>query len=103
MTNLAPDGAPPNDFWTRSSAGITLRVRLTPRASRTEVIGVRDGELCVRVTAAPVDSKANVALTNFLAKALGVGRTHVTIVRGETSRHKTVLVDDPKADVSRLT
>jgi hypothetical protein len=57
-------------------------------------MGVRaDGVLLARVSAPPVDGKANAALCKLLAKALGVPRTSVGVVRGETSRDKLVRVD----------
>jgi hypothetical protein len=71
-----------------------LRVRLTPRGGRDAVMGLReDGVLLVRVSAAPVDGKANVALCRLLAKALAAPRTSVAVVRGETARDKVVRVD----------
>jgi uncharacterized protein (TIGR00251 family) len=77
-----------------------LRVRLTPRADRDAVTGVRDGVVHVRVSAPPVDGKANAALCKLLAKRLGVPRSRVEIVRGESARDKTVRVvglDDAEA------
>ena len=70
-----------------------LRVRVTARASRDELAGLKDGVLHVRVSAPPVDGKANQAVTRLIAKALGVGRTSVRVVRGERSRDKVVEVD----------
>jgi hypothetical protein len=68
-------------------------VRLTPRASREEIVGLRDGVLQVRVTAPPVDGAANAALVRLLAKRLRVGRGAVRIVSGETARTKMIEVD----------
>jgi len=69
-----------------------LTVRLTPRASREEIAGVREGAILVRVTAPPVDGAANAALVRLLAKALGVPKGAVAIISGETSRTKVVEV-----------
>jgi len=69
-----------------------LTVRLTPRASRDEVAGEREGVLLVRVTAPPVDGAANEALVRLLAKTLRVPKGAVRIVSGETSRTKIVEV-----------
>ena len=76
-----------------------LRVRVTARASRDELAGLRDGVLHVRVTAPPVDGKANQAVCRLIARAVGVGRTSVTVVRGERSRDKVVNVEglEPEA------
>ena len=70
-----------------------IRVRVTARASRDELAGLRDGVLQVRVTAPPVDGKANQAVCRLVAKAVGVGRTSVSVVRGERSRDKVVRVE----------
>jgi uncharacterized protein (TIGR00251 family) len=70
-----------------------LRVRLTPRGGRDAVTGLADGVVGARVAAPPVDGQANVALCRMLAKALGVSRTSVTLVRGQTARVKVVRVD----------
>ncbi|GMU40029.1 MAG: hypothetical protein AMXMBFR23_08950 [Chloroflexota bacterium] len=70
-----------------------LSVRLTPRASREGIEGVRDGVLQVRVSAPPVDGAANEALLRLLAKRLGVPRSALAIVLGDTSRTKVVEVD----------
>jgi uncharacterized protein (TIGR00251 family) len=70
-----------------------IQVRVQPRARKDEVAGERDGRLLVRVTAPPVDGKANVAVRNLLAKRLGVAPGSVTVVRGEASRDKLVEVE----------
>jgi len=70
-----------------------LRVRLQPRASRSEVTGERDGAVLVRVTAPPVDGKANAALCTLLARMAGVAPSRVSVVRGATGRNKVVRVE----------
>jgi uncharacterized protein len=70
-----------------------LQVRLQPRARRDEVVGERGGAVAIRVTAPPVDGKANDALCRLIAKAAGVAPSKVTIVRGHGSRDKVVRVD----------
>jgi uncharacterized protein YggU (UPF0235/DUF167 family) len=70
-----------------------IAVRLIPRARAEEVGGERNGALLVRVTAAPVDGRANAALCRVLARRLGVGMRSVSVVRGTTSREKLVRID----------
>jgi uncharacterized protein len=70
-----------------------LNVRLQPRARRDEVVGERSGAVVIRVTAPPVDGKANDALCRLIAKAAGMPPSRVTIVRGHGSRDKVVRVD----------
>lgn len=75
-----------------STTRITVRVQ--PRASANEVGELTDdGTLRVRVTAAPADGAANDVVTRTLAKALGVGRSRVVIIRGATSRVKVIEID----------
>lgn len=70
-----------------------IEVRLRPRGSRDELIGWRDGVLQARVTAPPLDGKANRALCKLIAKRVGVAPSRVNVVRGEKSRDKLVRVD----------
>ena len=65
-----------------------IRVRVTPRASRDELAGWRDGVLRVRVAAPPVEGRANDAVARLLAKALGVPKSAVGVVSGAGAREK---------------
>jgi uncharacterized protein len=78
-----------------------LRVRVQPRARRDEIVGERAGAVVVRLTAPPVDGKANAALCAFIAKAAGVPRSHVEIVRGASARDKVVRVEGIAANELR--
>jgi uncharacterized protein len=70
-----------------------IEVKVTPRASRDEIVGMRDGVLAVRVTAPPVDDKANQAVVKLLAKRAGIPRGRVRIVRGQRGRRKLIAID----------
>jgi uncharacterized protein (TIGR00251 family) len=71
-----------------------LSVRLTPRADRDAIVLVPGGgTIQARVTAPPVDGQANAALVKLLAKALGVPKSRVSVVRGLSARDKVVRVD----------
>jgi uncharacterized protein len=70
-----------------------LALRVQPRSRRNEIVGERAGALLVRVTAPPVDGKANEAVRRLVAKRLGVPAGRVAVVRGESSRDKLVEVD----------
>jgi uncharacterized protein (TIGR00251 family) len=69
-----------------------IEVRVQPRASRDELVE-RDGRLIARVTAPPVDGRANAAVVKLVAKAHGVAPSRVRIVRGETARDKVLEID----------
>jgi uncharacterized protein len=70
-----------------------IAVRLRPRAHKDELIGIHEGTLQVRVSAPPVDGKANKALCRLIAKRVGVAPSRVSVVRGEKSRDKVVRVE----------
>ena len=76
----------------RGGERLSFTIRVTPRASANAVAGERDGVLLVRVTAPPVEGKANDAVVALLAKALGTPQGAVQVVRGATSRTKRISV-----------
>jgi uncharacterized protein len=85
--------------------GFTLvRVRLQPRGRRDEIAGERDGALLVRVSAPPVEGRANAALCKVLARAAGIAPSRAELVRGASSRDKVVRLDgiDPGDAADRL-
>jgi uncharacterized protein (TIGR00251 family) len=84
-----------------TDAGLTLRVRVQPRASREALGGEREGALVVRLTAPPVDGAANEALVRVLGKALGVAPSAVRVVAGTTGRNKVVAVAGLDAATAR--
>jgi len=69
-----------------------IEVRLQPRASRNELLGLRDGVLHARVSAPPVDGQANRALCRLIAARVRVAPSQVAILRGERGRSKLVRV-----------
>jgi uncharacterized protein len=82
----------------------TIEVRLRPRGGDDELLGIRDGVLRARVSAPPVDGKANKALCKLVAKRVGVAPSRVEVVRGAKSRDKLVRVDgiEPRALLEAL-
>ena len=81
---------------TRTSARITVYVQ--PRAARTELAGLHDGQPKIRLAAPPVDGAANAELVAFIAQQLNVPKRNVRIISGLSSRHKTVEIDGVSAD-----
>ena len=76
---------------------VTIRVRVQPRASRTEIIGEHAGAIKMRIAAPPVDGKANEECRRFLAKLLKVGATSIEIISGDSSRDKIIRVSNMTA------
>lgn len=75
-----------------ADAGVLLLVRIVPGASRNQVTGVLDGRLRLRIQAPPVEGKANRELVKYVAGLFGISKGRVTIIKGEGSREKTLLL-----------
>ncbi len=82
-----------------------LSVKVTPNAGRSEITVFTEGVLQVKIAAPPVKGKANRELIDFLGKALGVRKTSIAIVCGQTSRNKVIAVEGMSNEeiVRRLT
>lgn len=79
--------------------GSALAVRVTPRASRNEIVEIlNDGTIKVRLSAPPVDNEANNALIDFLSDILGVPKSKLDIVAGNTGRDKLISILDMDVD-----
>ena len=79
--------------WYQSGGeGVTIHVYAQPGAKRTEIAGLYGDCLKLRLASPPVDGKANICLIEFLARCLGVKRSQISIIRGVSSRRKTVFV-----------
>jgi hypothetical protein len=77
---------------TETPDGIIVSILVQPRASRTEVAGILDGAIKVRLTSPPVDGAANELCREFFAKLLRIPKTRVEISSGLTSRRKTLRI-----------
>jgi uncharacterized protein (TIGR00251 family) len=73
-------------------AAIILKIHLLPRASRDEIVGLHGDALKVRITAPPLEGKANKALKRFIAKKLNLSSSQVAIIAGERSREKILKI-----------
>ena len=84
--------------------GVLLSIKLQPRASRNEIGETLGSELRIKVTAPPVDAAANEALVRLLADTFDCPKGQVLLLRGHTSRHKTVKIVGMKPEdiVNRL-
>lgn len=84
-------------FIRETAQGTTLEVTIQPRASRTELAGVYEGMLKVRLTAPPVEGEANRECLKFLAKLLDLPKSRLEMIQGHKSRRKTILIRDMAA------
>lgn len=86
-------------FLTVHPDGVSLAVKLQPRASKNEIGEPVGNELRVKVTAPPVDSAANEALIDLLARTFDCAKNQVKLVRGQTSRRKVIKIHEVAAAV----
>jgi uncharacterized protein (TIGR00251 family) len=85
-------------FANQNGDGLELTILTQPNASKTHFAEVPDGRIKLRVAAPAVDGAANKAVVEFLAKAFGVAKRQVEILKGQTSRRKTVVISQPLKD-----
>lgn len=78
--------------------GIVIPLKIIPKASRNEVLGWENDELKVRIAAVPEKGDANSELIRFLAKILKISKSSITLISGDTSRHKRIRVSGVSLD-----
>ena len=82
-----------SDDWVQDTpGGVSLLVRVIPRAGATKLAGLRDGRLLVRLAAAPVDGAANDALISLFARILEVPSRNISVVSGARTRNKRLTI-----------
>jgi uncharacterized protein len=102
MTAVEPTPLPTCNWLHRETTGaVTVRVHLVPNAARTQMDGLHDGVLKLRLHAPPVNGKANDALVRWLATTLEVRLADIELVRGHTSRRKALRVSASAANTAR--
>lgn len=79
----------------QTEKGLILPLRISPNASKNEIIK-EDSGIKVKITAQPIDGKANKALIEFLSKQFKVPKSYFEILKGETSKDKTILIKMPE-------
>lgn len=71
--------------------GLIIRLKIIPNSSKNELIWENDS-LKIKITAQPIENKANKALIAFLAKALKIAKSNIQIIKGELNKEKTLLI-----------
>lgn len=87
--------------------GLVVKVRIVPNSSKNDII-LEDEFIKVKVTAQPIENKANKALIGYLSKTFKIPKTNIEILKGDTSKEKTILLGTKDANkrleiISRLT
>ncbi len=75
--------------------GLILRLKIVPNSSKNDIIWENDG-LKIKITAQPIENKANKALIEFISKKLKIAKSNISIIKGETTKEKTLLLKNIK-------
>ncbi len=89
MENLPVWARHDQDMW-------LLEIHVQPGAKTSEIVGQHGDRLKIKIAAPPADNAANEALIEFIAKTAGVPKSRVKLIRGQSSRLKTLAVEDPQ-------
>ncbi len=90
-------------FYSWQDGNLILNCQLQPKASHDAIVGLDDERVKIRITAPPIEGKANAHLVKFLAKQFGVAKSAVSILSGELGRQKRVRIENPKKIPQTLT
>ncbi len=83
--------------WNPTTKQLTLWLTIQPSAPHTMLVGLHHGRLKIKVSAPPVDGKANATIIAWLAKQFDVPKKHVELIQGDTTRYKKVIIHAPVA------
>lgn len=72
------------------TGGVRVHLFIQPKSSKNEVVGPHNGEIKIKITAPPIDGRANEGLIEFLSDYFDIPKRNVLLVKGDTGRHKTV-------------
>lgn len=68
-----------------------IKLKVSPNSSKCEIIKMKSGEYKIKITAQPIEGKANKCLIEFLSKTFKIPKTSIEILKGETGKDKTIL------------
>lgn len=81
---------------------LLLELYIQPKVSKNAIVGEYGGRLKITITQAPQDGKANIHLMKFLAKYFNIPQSHVELLKGNSSKYKSVLIYDPKQNFAQF-
>ncbi|MFH1260135.1 MAG: DUF167 domain-containing protein [Elusimicrobiota bacterium] len=81
---------------------IELYIKVIPQAGKNQIVGIQGEQLKIKLTAPPVDGKANENLIDFLTETLPIKRSQLKIIRGLTSRSKVIEISGPSIKIEHL-
>lgn len=91
-SRIFSDDPATKSFVTKTTQKIILQVYIQPGAAKTEIVGIHDMRLKIKVAAPPIEEKANKVLCAFLAREFDVPKSNVCVSKGKLSRNKTIEV-----------
>ena len=72
---------------------VTLKIVVVPKSSKDEIVGIHGGEIKITIKAPPVDGKAHEYICKYLSKAFKTAKSNIEITKGQTNKHKTVVIN----------
>lgn len=89
-------------WYKREAEHLILYLYVQPGAKKTEIVGIHEGELKIRLNTPPIEGRANKELLKYVAQLFKVPPSQVVLKRGDKSRHKVLLVKNSLVDPSVL-
>ncbi len=83
-----------NDWIKELSEDLLISINVQPRSSKTEIIGIQDHALKIKLTSPPVEGAANSLLIKFISKELGIAKSRIKLKSGEKSRQKKIIIEE---------
>ena len=80
-------------FYSFKNGMFFINVRVTTKASKNDIRGVKNDELLISVTAVPENNKANIAIIDLISKKIGIPKSKMQIISGEKNRNKKISID----------
>lgn len=80
------------NWFTENKNQILLNIYVIPRSSRTEIVGIHDNHLKIKLKSPPVDNEANEELIRFISKKLNVPKSNIEIIKGNNQKRKTISI-----------
>lgn len=86
-------------MYKMTKEGIVLSVKIIPKSSRNAIVGWEGEELKIRISAVPEKGEANAELISYLSEFLGIAKSKIEIISGQTSRHKRLIIKEINNEV----
>ena len=89
------------DWLGETKQGVTIDLHVIPNARKSEIVGIHNDKLKIKISSPPVDGSANKEIIKFFSKKLKISKSKIDIISGEKSRDKRLLINDITIDKVR--